>query len=156
MSLCAKDLMTPQVIVTQEDASVSDFITLLKEHGISGAPVVDPQAHLVGVVSVTDVLLHSRLFEGEFAMDSDYHARVGEELEVLHDGFDPDEVRRITVGDIMSPESITATADTPVRELASVFCTGSVRRILIVEGKRLLGIVSITDILRAVEDGRLK
>ena len=156
MALCAKEVMTTDVIVSREDMSVKDFVALLRTNGISGTPVLDGEDHLVGVASATDVLLHSRVFEGEWQMDSDYHTQVGEDSELIAEAFEDDDVQYLTVGDIMSPDTITAQAHTPVRDLAALLCNENIRRIIILEDKRLVGIVSMTDLLRAIAYERIK
>ena len=47
--------MNPNVLVVQEDMTVEELARFLVESEISGAPVVDPEGRLVGVVSVTDL-----------------------------------------------------------------------------------------------------
>lgn len=156
MALCAKDVMTTEVIVSREDMPVVEFVALLRANGISGTPVLDRQNHLVGVVSATDVLLHSRVFDGDWQMDSDYHTQVGEGSELLAEAFEDEEVQNLTVGDIMSPDAITAQAHAPVHELAALLCNENIRRIIILEDKHLVGIVSMTDLLRAIAYERIK
>lgn len=51
----AKDVMNPDVLVVQAAAKASEAAAFLAEHEITGAPVVDEEGHLVGVVSVTDL-----------------------------------------------------------------------------------------------------
>jgi len=96
------------------------------------------------------------VFEGEWQMDSDYHTQVGECSELIADAFEDEEVQYLTVGDIMSPDTITAQAHTPIHELAAVLCNENIRRIIIVENRRLVGIVSMTDLLRAIAYERIK
>ena len=55
--LTAKDVMNPHVIAVREDMTLHELATLLTEHGISGAPVLNQSGKLVGVVSVTDIAL---------------------------------------------------------------------------------------------------
>lgn len=155
MALCAKDVMTGQVIAAREDMPVAEFVALLKKHGISGTPVLDGDDHLVGVVSATDVLLHCQVFEDDWQMDSDFHTHVGGESGLIAEDFDDADVRDMKVGDIMSIEAITAQMDLPIRELAGLMCEENIRRVIILQGTKLAGIVSMTDILRAIVDGRL-
>lgn len=53
-----------------------------------------------------------------------------------------------TVKDVMTPDPVTASTDTPVEELAGMMLEQIVRRIPIVEAGRLTGIVSASDIIQ--------
>src|SRR3989337_127230 len=53
-----------------------------------------------------------------------------------------------TVADVMTPEPVVASEDTPVEELAGIMLDQMVRRIPIVQGGRVIGIVSASDIIR--------
>ena len=52
----AMDVMTTDVITVDPDTTVQALATLLAERGISGAPVVDAEGRLVGIVSEGDLL----------------------------------------------------------------------------------------------------
>ena len=52
----AADVMTTDVITVDPNATVQSVATLLPERGISGAPVVDSDGRLVGVISEGDLL----------------------------------------------------------------------------------------------------
>ena len=68
--LTAKDIMTPEVITVNENATVRELATLLLMNSISGAPVVNEAGELVGVVSQTDIVRHleevAATFTGQF------------------------------------------------------------------------------------------
>lgn len=51
----AKDVMNPDVLVLQVRSKASEAAAFLAENQISGAPVVDEDGHLVGVVSLADL-----------------------------------------------------------------------------------------------------
>jgi predicted transcriptional regulator len=58
--LTAKDIMNTNVMTVQEEMSVQALSAFLSEEEISGAPVVNSQGNLVGVVSVTDIAEEGR------------------------------------------------------------------------------------------------
>ena len=55
-SCVAADIMTSPVHVLQADLDVREAVAAFEEHGISGAPVVDDEGRLIGVLSQTDVV----------------------------------------------------------------------------------------------------
>ena len=50
------DFMTRRVVTVAPDASILEAAKLMLEHKISGLPVVDPERHVVGIVSEHDLL----------------------------------------------------------------------------------------------------
>lgn len=52
----ARDIMTTSIVSIGPDASVQDAARLLSDHAISGAPVLDTQGHMVGLVTEADII----------------------------------------------------------------------------------------------------
>jgi CBS-domain-containing membrane protein len=52
----ARDIMTTSIVSIRPDASVQDAARLLSEHAISGAPVLDAERRLVGLVTEADII----------------------------------------------------------------------------------------------------
>jgi len=50
-----KDVMNPDIMTVADDMTTDELVRYLNEREISGAPVVDSQGHLIGVVSMTDI-----------------------------------------------------------------------------------------------------
>ena len=50
-----KDLMNPDIMTVADEMTTDELARYLIEREISGAPVVDSQGHLIGVVSMTDI-----------------------------------------------------------------------------------------------------
>jgi isocitrate dehydrogenase len=69
---------------------------------------------------------------------------------VVSQGKDP---QKLKVQDIMTPGLlITVPADCPLREAAALMMEKDIRRVLVTRGGEIIGIVSDTDIFRAVEE----
>ncbi|OGG01545.1 MAG: hypothetical protein A3F83_11310, partial [Candidatus Glassbacteria bacterium RIFCSPLOWO2_12_FULL_58_11] len=51
-----KELMTQTVLTVKKDVSLRKLVKLLDEHSITGAPVVDDEGRLIGIVSGKDVI----------------------------------------------------------------------------------------------------
>jgi CBS domain-containing protein len=141
----ARDIMTSPVITVRPRASVKEVAKTFLEQRISGAPVVDDQGALVGMVSEGD-LLHrtesgterrrstlSRFLSGSHTLAADYvksHA--------------------MKVADIMIGEVVTATPDTPLSEIATLMEKNSIKRVPIVDRGRVVGIVSRGNLTQAI------
>ena len=57
--LKAKDFMSRDVMVVQEGYSIKTAIEILRVHKISGAPVINPTGHLIGILSSYDLLIQA-------------------------------------------------------------------------------------------------
>lgn len=158
MHLTARDLMNPDVISARQDMTVHQLMVLLETNRITGVPVLDDEGALVGVVSASDIAIADEDLVDREPPPSDYHHDAGgpagdlEELTALP----PEGVGDLLVGQIMSRRAVTANLDTPVRHLAATMHRQHIHRVIIVDGRRIAGIVSSLDVLRAVAEGQLR
>ncbi|HEX5963311.1 MAG TPA: CBS domain-containing protein [Gemmatimonadales bacterium] len=129
------ELMQRPVKTVNLDAAVNDAIVTLADSHISALPVVDAVGRMVGVISSTDILTS----EAE-AEDADARQDLFEET---------------MVGDIMTRHALTVSPDAEVREAAQQMLYADIHRLFVVEGERVVGVISTTDVMRAVATGRL-
>lgn len=145
MNKTAKDIMTRKVITVKEDLMVNDLIDLFLEKKISCAPVVDRKKKLIGIVSKTDIL--SRFMD----LDLDLTLKVGLK-DILDSHSDLSELEvstetELSVGQIMTPNPITAGENITVEELAEIMIKNSIHRLIIKKSGKIVGIVSTLDVL---------
>lgn len=173
------DIMRGDVLTAAPDWPVRRLTRLLADHEISGAPVVDEEGRVLGVVSSTDVVrlcaddadirLRSARLRAErrattdpeddevepdalgFFLPEDVPEQTAEVLESLPES----EFDTTLVSDIMTPVSFSVPAEADVRELADFLVRGRIHRAVVLDGDRLAGIVTSGDVLRAVAEGRL-
>jgi CBS domain-containing protein len=148
----AADVMTTDVITVEPDTTVQALAALLAERGISGAPVVDSNDHLVGIISEGDLLhraeigtarrhrerrrswwldLLSRQAEGQLAQDYiKSHGR--------------------SVKDIMTRDVATVSEDSDLADVAALLETKGIKRVPVVRDGKIVGIISRANIVRAV------
>lgn len=129
------ELMQTEVQTVPSDAVVNDAVVTLAEFHISALPVVDGTGRMVGVISSTDVLASEEEAEDQRAK------------ETLFEGT--------FVRDLMTPRPLTISPDAEVNEAAQQMLYAGVHRLFVTEGERLIGVISTTDIMRAVATGRL-
>jgi CBS domain-containing protein len=143
----AGDVMTPIIISASPESSVRDVAQLLLDARISAVPVVDGAGGLLGIVSEGDLLGRSagdRLSGEEWWLSM--LAAPGQ-LEAA--ASEAASIRR--VGDIMQTPVITVDVDTPIREVAELLRTKAIKRVPVMRGDSVVGIVSRADLLRAFE-----
>lgn len=117
-----KDIMTEKVVTISGSATVAEAVNVMKEKGIR-ALIVErrDEDDPYGIISETDIVYKVAAF-----------------------GSDPKELR---VFEIMTKPCITVAPNLGVEYLARLFANARLRRAPVVQG-RLLGIVSVSDILR--------
>ena len=155
-TLRACDLMQANVVTVGPDLPVTEFEHLLSREGISGVPVVE-SGRLIGVVSRTDVVRALEQATGSAEATLTYYR------EVSGAALDAGAVARMAgehaaamrVRDIMTTEIVGVPADQPVREIARDLLARGMHRVLVTEGRHLLGLVTTVDLVRAIAEGRL-
>ncbi len=141
----AQDIMTEEVVCIGIKESVFDAAELLLGANVSAAPVVNDKGAVVGVVSEADLI---RRAEIDTAAKKSWLARLMDsETSAAHD-FVSAHARR--VADVMTREVVTASEDATLRELVELMERHKVKRIPIVREGILVGVVSRSDVLRAL------
>lgn len=155
MDLSARNIMTHPVICAHEGMTVREVLCLLREKRISGVPVVDAQDRMVGVVSVTDLIaLGAGGSDHSVFGESDFHTSPAMDNLAAAEGLlEPEpEVLDLSIGALMSRRVITITEDTSLGELAELMVHHRIHRVVVVRADRIVGIVSVLDILQALRD----
>lgn len=164
-----REVMTPEPVCVGTDASMREVVGLLREHDVSGLPVLGADGRVVGVVSVTDLFRRTA--------DSIVEAGSGTPLERLleegprpmppmrlpedepRSGIDPDELDEmeeafgepdITVAELMTPDALTCDPGSDAATLAHRMAEQGVHRAVVVDASGgAVGIVTSLDLLRA-------
>lgn len=143
------EVMTTDVLTFGPDDNVAEAMQVLVERGIDGAPVVDADGAVVGMLSTADLIVQeSRLhFPTVISL-------LGATLELpsAKRHFD-DDLRRVlgsTVREVMQAAPITIGVDDTVEEAATLLHDHDVSRLPVVGDAGLVGIVARVDILRGI------
>ena len=141
----AADVMTSEVIMIDDDASVQEVTNLLAEHGISAVPVVDCNRRVIGMVSEGDLLHRAetgteRQRSWWLEMVASTNQLAGEYVK-SHSGV---------VKDVMTRDVISVTEDTTVADIAILLETNRIKRVPVLRDGRLVGIVSRANLVRAL------
>jgi CBS-domain-containing membrane protein len=141
----ACDVMTSRVVSVKADASIMTAIRLMLQNHISGLPVTGSEGELVGIVTEGDFLRR-----GEIGTQR----RRSRWLEFLiGPGRWADEyvhARGRKVAEVMTPEVITITDDTPLEEAVTLMERHRIKRLPVVRDGRVVGIVSRANIMHAL------
>ena len=123
MNATAKDVWTPDVVRVTGDMAVRAAARLVGDEAITGAPVVDGEGRVVGVLSQRDLLEHALTPA-------------------------PEDQPAATVRDVMTPAAVTVEEDTPLPEVAARMARHGVHRVVFVDrAQRVQGIVTSMDLV---------
>jgi CBS domain-containing protein len=145
--MLAKDIMKKKVITASPDMTVRELARLLVDKGISGAPVVDADWRLVGVVSQTDIVRCDCSREAK-AENPSYYSEA--EKMAFQDNFQIEAPDFTRVSEVMTPVVISFEENAPVELIAKKMLDRGIHRVIITRGGKLCGIVSSMDMLRAL------
>jgi CBS domain-containing protein len=129
------DIMHTAVTTVTTDTPVSEVVVSLAAARVTGLPVVDIRGTVVGVVSSTDLIAAQAA------------ARSAEERQLL--------MEQTSAQDLMTRTPLMIESTAEVQEAARHMLYAEVRRLFVEEDGALVGVVSQTDIVRAVATGKL-
>ncbi|MBI3890517.1 MAG: CBS domain-containing protein [Candidatus Wallbacteria bacterium] len=153
--LKASDIMATDVLTVPSDMTLHGLALLFSENKITGAPVVDSDKNVVGVVSETDLVRHQAQSGYDNRDDwSFFRTMDAEDVEAMAEGFRIEELPDALVADIMTTHLITAGEDDTIAHLAAQMLHRKVHRVLIVRERKLRGIVTTMDMLKALAQPR--
>ena len=133
--MLVREIMTSPAFNVLESASLDEALKLMATARVTGLPVVDGDARVVGIISEADLL------KADLEPDPRAHARPSKQSSESH---------LATVRQVMTADPHTVREDSDVAELAHTFATTSWKSVPVVRGDVLLGVVSRSDVIRAM------
>lgn len=141
--MLVKEIMNTGVKTVKADTPVKDVAMVMCLQKISGLPVVDDDGKMIGIISEKDVLQKMFPDMGE-AMSMDSKPNFEEMEQNYNDALG------LTTGDLMTRTVATVEPDMPCLKAASLMWLKKIRRIPVTENGKLVGIISIGDVHKAV------
>ncbi|MDH5510632.1 MAG: CBS domain-containing protein [Nitrospinota bacterium] len=144
----ASDIMTREPYTVSAEMTVRDLTLALAEKNFSGAPVLDKEGRLIGVVTSSDLIYQRKklhmptvftLFDAIIPLGGLHE--VEEQMEKM--------LGR-NVADIMTPDPVTVTEETPMEEIATIMTEGHKHMLPVMKGETLVGVIDRWDVLRAI------
>ena len=121
--LKAKDFMTKDVITLKEETTIEEAAELLLKNKISGAPVVEDDMTLVGIITEKDIL---RLF------------------------YAGEDCKSKTVSDFMTRHPVHYHPEESLKRVCDFMMTSPFRRIPVTSKRKVIGIISRPDVIRYI------
>ena len=141
----AADVMTRDVMTVRPETPVAQAIRLMLDNNFSGLPVMNADGKMVGILTEGDLLRRSEtgterhrprwleILMGPARIAGEYVRTHGRKVE-----------------DIMTTGVVSVAADTPLDEVVSLMERRRIKRLPVLDGDALLGIVSRADLLRSL------
>ena len=133
--MLVRELMQQDVKTVRLDSPVNDAVITLTDAHISALPVVDGMGRMVGVISSTDILTSEAEAQDAVAREALFEETM--------------------VQEVMTSHPLTVSPDEDVREAAQQMLYADIHRLFVTSGDQVVGVISTTDIVRAVATGRL-
>ena len=152
--LKVRDIMTTQVITLLGNDTVKDATITLAVDNLSGAPVVDDDFHLVGILSECDILKLIVKFEDRLNIDNPVLHLLAFPMDAKIE--DPqlkaaaEKFSEMKVTDLMIKDVITTTPDAEIVDVLRIMIEKDVNRIPVLEKGVLVGIVTRGDIIFSI------
>jgi CBS domain-containing protein len=123
MTLYASDVMIKDVVRVSESTPLSEVAKMFVENRITGAPVVDADGLLVGVISETDIIRKTNTI-GAWSPSS--------------------------AGQIMTKPAVTVDPADTLQRVSEIMYNRRIHRVVVADGTEIKGIITTMDILRAI------
>ncbi|HET98378.1 MAG TPA: CBS domain-containing protein [Desulfurivibrio alkaliphilus] len=144
----AREIMSREVVTVGPEMPVEELAALLWAKRISGAPVVDGEGRLVGVVTESDLIDQAKKLHIPTAI------AILEAVIFLERGRKVEqEVSKMAgsrVGDICAKNPVTVAPDTPLDEIATIMAEKHLHTLPVMEHEHLVGVIGKSDIIRTL------
>lgn len=147
--------MVRDMIVVGPDTPLLDIHRLFVEEEIHGAPVVDDQDQVLGVVSTLDLLRAAQDSADDPDASSTYYSdglpSLGVDWAELAEESE-ERVKNMTASDIMTRELVRVSPEASLGEVARLMLKQHVHRVLVVAQGNLVGVITTFDLLRVLAE----
>lgn len=141
--MLVQDIMSKAVKIATPDTLVRDVAMVMCFNKISGLPVVDGDGQIVGMISEKDILwgmfpsLHESI---RVPSVPDFEALEKEYKDIVN----------LRVAELMTTKVFTVSPEMPVLRAATIMFRNRIRRIPVADNGKLVGIVSVGDVHKAI------
>ena len=141
----AHQIMTKYVTTVTPHTTIEDAANIMLRCHLSGVPVVNDEGSLVGIVSESDFLRRTEIgTERKRRAFLQFFTSAGKlAADFVHE-------RGRKVEDIMTRDPVTVTEQTPLNELVELMEKRGIKRLPVLSGKVMVGIVTRSNLLQAV------
>ena len=142
-------------IVVNQDINIMDVIELFRKHKISGAPVVDNDNVIVGIISESDIIktLTTHDEDINIILPSPFdliELPLKTTLKIEEFKEDIQNALKTKVKDVMTKDVITISPDTSINDAANIMVKNNIKRLPVIKNGTLVGIITRGDLMEAL------
>jgi CBS domain-containing protein len=146
--ITARDIMTAELITLAPEMDFTSAAKVLLDNHINGAPVVDQEGQLVGILCQSDLVAqHKRLPVPTLITLLDSFVRLSSDKEIEKQAR---KIAAMTVGEAMTSKPVTVKPDTGIETIAGLMVDSNLHTLPVVEDGQLVGIIGKEDVLRTL------
>jgi CBS domain-containing protein len=146
--ITARDIMTAELITLAPEMDFASAAKVLLDNHINGAPVVDQEGQLVGILCQSDLVAqHKRLPVPTLITLLDSFVRLSSDKEIEKQAR---KIAAMTVGEAMTSKPVTVKPDTGIETIAGLMVDSNLHTLPVVEDGQLVGIIGKEDVLRTL------
>ncbi|ACL03349.1 CBS domain containing membrane protein [Desulfatibacillum aliphaticivorans] len=142
------DIMTTEVISLKPDTDISEAAKQLLENRINGAPVVDEDGKVVGILCQSDLIVQQKRFPvpSFFTLLDSVIPLVSQK----HFEKEMEKMAAFKVSQAMTEKPVVVSPDTPLEDVAALMVDKKLHTLPVVDSGKLVGVVGKEDILRTL------
>jgi CBS domain-containing protein len=146
--ITVKDIMSTEPITVTPDMDIARAAKILLDNRVNGAPVVDKNGHLVGILCQSDLISQQKklpiptLFT---FLDGVIQLPSMKQLEKQ-----VSKIAALTVAEAMTPQPVTVNPGTTIETVAALMVDQNFHTLPVIEGSKLVGIIGKEDVLRTL------
>ena len=149
-----ESIMKKPIVVNFND-NIGDVIALFRKNKISGAPVVDNNGNVIGIISESDIIktltTHSEGINMVLPSPLDLiELPLKTTLKMEEFKEDMERALKIKVVDIMTKDVISIPPNTSINDAAKIMVENNIKRLPIIENGKLVGIITRGDLIEAL------
>lgn len=148
--MVAKDIMNPKVVTVLHSEPAREVIRTLTDLQITGAPVVDEDGTLIGIVSMADCVQETERGEAVRSRGLCFHRDLWWDLEEDHEKSVMVLDESLKAADLMTPEPFTVSEITPASEVVELMIEKRIHRVVVTTNGAIKGIITTVDVMRAL------
>jgi CBS domain-containing protein len=146
--ITVRDIMSTELITVTPDLDIARAAKTLLDNRVNGAPVVDKNGRLVGILCQSDLISQQKklpiptlftFLDGVIQLPS--MKQIEKQVS---------KIAALTVAEAMTPRPVTVNPDTNIETVAALMVDKNFHTLPVVEGSKLVGIIGKEDVLRTL------
>jgi CBS domain-containing protein len=144
----ARDIMTTQLITLTPEIDFATAAKILLDNHINGAPVVNENGDLVGLLCQSDLVAqHKQLPVPTLITLLDSYVRLTSAKQLEKQAR---KIAALTVGEAMTSNPVTVTSESTIETIAALMVDNCMHTLPVVDEGKLVGIIGKEDVLRTL------